>query len=164
MLPTARDTKRITGNLMFALYFAGLGLWSFYAARNGHPVLGTIAAVLFAELSAVALRGAAKIGGVVYDTDAAQRIAGPLMELCAKARCPVPHVGIRTDSTRAAYVAPHKNADVLFISRRFLAAVDDRQLRGLIAHEVIHLAYGELRAAKRRAQYGRWVGAVVGAV
>ena len=164
VLPAARDKKRITANRVFAVYFAVLAVWSYYAARHGHPVLGTIAAVMYVELCVVALRAAAKIGGVVYDAEAFQRVAPPLRELCAKARCPVPTVGIRDDNMRAAYVAPAKNADVLFISRGFLTAVDDRQLRGLIAHEVIHLAYGELTRLRRRSRYSRWFGAVVGGV
>ena len=152
ILPPARDS-RIRGLHRFnAVYFAVLAMWALSSAFGDHPVLGLLAAVLFAELMVVAIRVGSHVGGVVLDTDAVARVAPTLQELCRRAGCQVPTLAIRDDRLRAAYVLQRQQRTILFLSRPYLDLVDAPKLRALLAHEVIHIARGDAVAGRKRAR------------
>ena len=152
ILPPARDS-RLRGVQRFnAVYFAVLAAWALGSVFAGHPALGLLAAGFFVELTIVAIRVGSHVGGVVLDTDAVARVATPLHELCERAGCRVPTLAIRDDRLRAAYVLQRKQTAILYLSQPYPGLVDARELRALLAHEVIHIARGDAASGQRRAR------------
>lgn len=118
--------------------------------------------MVFLELGLAAIRLATLTGVVIYRDDLAKRIAPPVLELCSRAGCGLPKVVLRNDAIRAACVRRGRERVLLILSVPFLDTVDDRQLRAILAHEVIHIARNDLRWAKARASVTLLVTAAAG--
>lgn len=142
------DSRRVRLN---ALLFVAYGVWAAVLTVHGAPVLGPVAALVFVELALAAYRVSTVTGSTVTDETAAARVAPLLDELCARARCPVPRVVLRDDTVRAAAVRRQRKETTLVLSRPFVARIDDQALKAILAHEVVHLVRGDLRAARVRA-------------
>ena len=142
------DIRRVRLN---ALLFVAYGIWAAVLTVHGAPVLGPVAALVFVELALAAFRISTVTGSTVTDEAAAARLAPLLDELCARGRCPVPMVVLRDDTVRAAAVRRLRRETTLVISRPFVARIDDHALKAILAHEVVHLIRGDLRAARVRA-------------
>jgi heat shock protein HtpX len=141
------------GRLWFnCVYFLVLGVWSVVGSWHQHRVWGLVAGLVFLELALAVLRVATFVGAVVYTEELAQRIAPPLEELCARGGCPLPRVVIRDDAVRAASVRRSQERVLLVLSAPFVDLVDDRQLRAILAHEVVHIIRPDLNWARAR----RW--------
>jgi heat shock protein HtpX len=87
---------------------------------------------------------------VLYSDALAGRIAPLLEELCTRAACTTPKVVIRDDAMRAACVRKHRGRLLLVLSGSYLDRVDDRELRAVLAHEVVHIARDDLHWVKVR--------------
>jgi Zn-dependent protease with chaperone function len=101
-------------------------------------------------------------GPVIDDDEIKARVSPPLIELCAMVGVPAPHVRIQRSMISVAMTS-YKNDPLLCISPDFLEVVDDRALRAVIAHELIHQKHGDMAAGKKRgavislAAYGLFV-------
>ena len=148
-----RSRGRTGGRLWFnSVYFVLLGIWAVAGSWHRHRVIGILAGLVYLELVLTFVRIASLSGAVVYDQQLAQRIAKPLLELCGKARCDVPIVVIRDDGMRAAAVRRGRRRRlVMVVSGPFFNRMDDRQIRAIIAHELIHVARNDFAAIRRRA-------------
>lgn len=133
-----------------ALYMLAFAIWSIAAGWHRYPWLGVVAALFYLEFGLAGLRLATLTGSTVFSDELSQRIAPPVVELCAKAGCAQPRVVIRDDAVRAASVRAGRGGARLVVSQQFAASVDDRQLRALLAHEVVHVARGDLKWAWAR--------------
>jgi heat shock protein HtpX len=80
----------------------------------------------------------------------AGRIAPVLEDLCTRADCSTPKVVIRDDAVRAACVRKSRGRLLLVLSGSYLDRVDDRELRAVLAHEVVHIARDDLHWVKVR--------------
>lgn len=134
-------------------YFLLLAVWSVVASLHARLWLGVLAAAIFFEFGLAGVRGRQLTGSPVFDAHLATRIARPLAELCAGAGCAVPRVSVLSRSTRAAFVRPGRDdVALLVIAEPLVAQLDDHELRAVLAHEVSHVAAGDLERARRR----RW--------
>jgi Zn-dependent protease with chaperone function len=137
-----------------ALLFLGLGLWAAVLSARGEPVLGPIAAVILLEFSFIIFRSSMMVGGVVSDDALAVRVGPVVTELCDRAKCVAPRIMLRDDLVRVAGVMRVKGRITILLSRPFAERVSDQELTALLAHEVIHIARGDLKAANGRAIVG----------
>jgi Zn-dependent protease with chaperone function len=159
--PSTRRSSHALRWITIGLIFA-LGAWSVMASWHSHVWLGALAAFIFLEFGLAAVRGLQFASSYLLDEDMASRIAKPLIELCAGAGCKAPQVGIIDRSARGAYVRMGRGSPPqLTIARPVLDRLDDLELRAVMAHEVSHLAGGDLMRAQRRIATGR-VGVVLG--
>lgn len=133
-----------------ALYMIGLGTWAVAGCWHREPLLALLAALLYVERALSGVRGSMVVGDVVYDERTAQRIALPLFELCNRAGCHPPTVVVKDDRTVRAGVRNSQGEVQLVLSGLLVDRLNDRQLRVLLAHEVAHLASGDLARARRR--------------
>lgn len=145
--PPRRENHR---RLLNALYFFALSIWAAVLTFHGAPVLGPVAALILLELSLASYRAAGITGGVIFDETTAARVAPILAGLCHSAGCAVPPVTLRDDRVRAAAVRRSKNQTTVVLSRAFVERVGDEELKALLAHEVAHIAHGDLESARRR--------------
>jgi Zn-dependent protease with chaperone function len=152
---------------MRALACMGFGLWAAVLGARGEPVLGPIAAVILLEFSLVLFRSSLIVGGVVSDDVVAARVGPVVTDLCGRAKCGAPRIMLRDDFLRIAGVVRVKGRITIVLSRPFAERVSDQELTGLLAHEVVHIARGDLGGARGRAVAGVLGGyalvAVVGA-
>ncbi|HLK45110.1 MAG TPA: M48 family metallopeptidase [Acidimicrobiales bacterium] len=156
--PTTRTSPRAW---LMSTYMLLLAAWSVVASLHAHLWLGVLSAAVFVEFGLAGVRGRQLAGSPVFDEHLATRIARPLTELCAGAGCAVPRVSVLSRSTRAAFVRPGRDeAPLLVIAQPLVAALDDLELRAVLAHEVSHVAAGDLERARRR----RWSFMVGGGV
>lgn len=132
-------------------YFLALGGWAVAGSWHRYRVLGIVSGLVYLELMLATFRLATLSGAVMYDQGMARRIAVPLIELCRRARCAVPNVVVRDDAVRAASVRRRRGRVSLVVSGPFVDRVDDRQLRALLAHEVIHIARNDFAPIRIRA-------------
>jgi heat shock protein HtpX len=86
----------------------------------------------------------------MYGEELAGRIAPVLEDLCTRADCSTPKVVIRDDAVRAACVRKSRGRLLLVLSGSYLDRVDDRELRAVLAHEVVHIARDDLHWVKVR--------------
>ena len=143
----ARDRRRLQ---LRALVIAAYGLWAAVLGAYGEPVLGPVAAVVLFEFALVLLRAGRLTGGVVADTEVADRVRPLVTALCRRAGCPCPLVVLRDDSVRAAAVRRIRGRAAIVLSRRFAGTVTDEELAALLAHELVHVLHDDLDAARRR--------------
>lgn len=135
-----------------ALYLL-LGLWSLVLAFNGYLILGVICALLWFEFALLNARLVTLAGGPVEDSHLAARVAPALRDVCTRAGCPLPCVSLRGDARRGAAVVSRKGRVLLVLSRDLGNALTDDELRGILAHEVAHVALGGVETARMR---GLW--------
>jgi len=145
------DARRVQIN---ALYFAALGIWSVGLALTSEPVYGTLAAIVLLEFALAFFRIARLTGQVVGGERTSERLTPILIELCAKAKCEPPRVVLRTDARCIAAVRQRKGRFELLLLHQFVEAVSDRELRALVAHEVIHIVHNDIKLAKVRSVVG----------
>ena len=138
------------------------GIWAAALTIHGAPVLGPIAALVLFELALASYRAASITGGVIFDEAIAARVAPLLANLCGRAGCPVPGVALRDDAVRVAGVRRFRNRTTVVLSRAFVDEVSDPELEAILAHEVVHIARGDLGAARRRALFCVFVGTAAG--
>jgi heat shock protein HtpX len=94
---------------------------------------------------------AKSLSGPIVDDDAVKaRLTPPILELCAILAIPAPRVRVQ-QSLHPAAMTEFQKAPLLCISPDFLEAVDDRELRAIIAHELIHQKARDVTAAQGRA-------------
>jgi heat shock protein HtpX len=131
----------------------GGGVWSAALATQGRPILGVISALVLFEFALANWRLAGITRGAADDLPLAQRVAPLLRQLCYQARCEVPRVSLRADAVRTAAVTWSRRRMVLILSCELGHRLTDDELRGILAHEVAHVAYGDLNAARRRSRF-----------
>ena len=151
----ARSTTRLWWN---SAYFVVLAIWSILGSWYGQRVVGFLSALVYLELTLAMIRVRKFTGGTVYSEDLARRVVPPLLELCARARCAVPKVVLRDDTLRAASVRQGPGSLRLVLSSVFMSRVDDRQLRAILAHEIVHISRRDLKWAKLRV----WTALLIG--
>jgi Zn-dependent protease with chaperone function len=147
--PNAERHRRRVSAALFVV-MAG---WSGILAAYGQPILGPIAAVVWLELAVASYRIAGVTGSVTEDQVLALRIAPLLTDMCARLGCALPWVSVRDDNLRVAGIRLLRKQPVLILSRSLAIRLSDAELRGIMAHEVAHLASGDLESARRR---GLW--------
>jgi Zn-dependent protease with chaperone function len=152
--PSPRESNNRRDIRIRALLFLGFGVWAAVLSTRGEPVLGAFAAFTLLEFSLVLFRSAMIVGGVVSDDAVAVRVGPVVTELCGRARCVTPQVMLRDDFLRVAGVMRVKGRITLVLSRSFVERVSDQELTALLAHEVVHIARGDLKAARGRAIVG----------
>jgi heat shock protein HtpX len=139
---------------MRALLFLGFGFWAAVLSARGEPVLGPIAAVILLEYSLVVFRSSMVVGGVVSDDALAARVGPAVTELCDRAKCVAPRIMLRDDFLRLAGVVRVRGRITIVLSQPFAERLSDQELTALLAHEVIHIARGDLYAARGRGTVG----------
>ena len=147
--PASRPRLRFGTWVVVAL----LLLLAFWAASDGwrrSPVLAVIATVIYLEFALTATRITRASGRVTYSEALAQRLVPPLVELSDRAGCSSPRVVVRDGFVRAAGVRTRKGQMELILSREFLDRVNDRALRAVLAHEIIHIVRRDIRWVKIR--------------
>jgi len=146
-----RGRMRFRGRLWFnSVYFLALGVWAVAGSWHQHRVLGLVAGLVYLELTLAVFRVSTLVGGVVYREELGERIAPVLEDLCTRAACSLPKVVIRDDAVRAASVRKSRGRVLLVLSGPYVDQVDDRQMRAVLAHEVVHIARDDLNWAKAR--------------
>jgi heat shock protein HtpX len=146
-----RGPLRARGRLWFnSAYFLALGAWAVIGSWHQHRVLGLVAGLVYFELTLAVFRASTLVGGVAYREELADRIAPLLEDLCTRAVCSTPKVVIRADAVRAACVRKSRGRLLLVLSDPYLDRVDDRELRAVLAHEVVHIARDDLHWVKVR--------------
>jgi Zn-dependent protease with chaperone function len=160
--PQSRS-RAVSGARFFALYTVAVGVWALAAGWNRQPVLSVLAALFYLQVALSGVRGSMLVGDVVYDESQVRRIAPPLFELCGRANCQPPTVVVRNDRIRGAAVRASQGEKQLVLSGVLVDRLNDRQLRAIVAHEVAHLASGDLTRVRRRAVTGVTTG-LAGAV
>jgi heat shock protein HtpX len=148
-----------------ALLFLGYVVWAAFTIRQD-AVGGALATLFWLDMTVVSIRMASLTGTVVWDRDTATRVAPMVRELCEKARCIAPRVMLRSDARRAAGVRRGRRGGrpTLILSVDFARRVDDNSLRAVLAHEVVHIVRGDLRAARVRSLVAFFVGGLAGGV
>jgi heat shock protein HtpX len=131
----------------------GGGVWSAALATQGRAILGVTSALVLFEFALANWRLAGITRGAADDLPLAERVAPLLRQLCYQARCDVPRVSLRADAVRTAAVIWSRRRPVLILSCEFGHRLTDDELRGILAHEVAHLAYGDLDAARQRGRF-----------
>src|SRR6266851_1098859 len=162
--PPGGTVKHRVRGWIAPMYLLVLGIWSVAATWHRHLLLGVTAGLVYLEFGLALTRAAKFRGGTVFSDELAKRIAPPVVELSARAGCNPPRVMIRDDSVRAACVRAVGRAPLLVVSQPFIERVDDRQLRAIVAHEIIHIVRRDLRWAKLRAGVSVLVGGAAGGV
>ena len=152
--PSARGSDSGHVMRMRALVCLGFGFWAAVLCARGEPVLGPIAAVILLEFSLVLFRSSQIVGGVVSDDAVAARVGPVVTELCGRAKCGAPQIMLRDDFLRVAGVVRVRGRITIVLSRPFAERVSDQELTALLAHEVVHIARGDLGAARGRAIVG----------
>lgn len=147
----ARWNARVYGWIT-VFSFTALGIWSGVLAAHGLPVLGTISAFVLLELALGSWRLLGVTRGPVEDVPLATRVAPLVRQLCGQVRCETPRVSLRGDTVRSAAVVLSRRRTVLVLSRELGHRLTDIELRGILAHEVAHLACGDLTASRRRSR------------
>ena len=147
-------SRSIGASRFVALYMIGLGVWAVAAGWPRQPVLAVLAGLIYVEVALSGLRVSMLVGDVVYDESQARRIARSLFELCDRAGCQPPTVVVRNDRLRGAAVRVWQGEIQLLLSALLVDRLTDRQLRAIIAHEVAHLAAGDLPRVRRRVVAG----------
>lgn len=94
------------------------------------------------------------MGGVVSDDALAARVGPVVTELCGRAKCVAPRIMLRDDFVPIAGIVRVEGRITISLSRPFAERVSDQELTALLAHEVIHVARGDLNASHRRATVG----------
>jgi len=142
---SARAPSGVRSSVYLA-YLLAFAVWCIVASWRTHPLLGVLSALVFVELGLARVRGLQLAGGYVLEEGTARRIAEPLRELCVQAPCRVPRVSVMMgDASRPAFVRPGRGGSPqLVVSSPFLDQLDDLELRAVLAHEVSHLATGDL--------------------
>ena len=156
-------TRAVSGARFFAIYMVAVGVWALAAGWHREHVLAALAALTYFEVALSGVRGSMLVGDVVYDESQVRRIAQPLFELCGRADCQPPTVVVRNDRIRGAAVRVSQGEKQLVFSGVLVDRLNDRQLRAIIAHEVAHLASGDLAGVRRRGVAGIAIG-LAGAV
>jgi heat shock protein HtpX len=149
--PSPGKPKDRRGVQMRALLLVGYAAWAAVLGVRGEPVLGPLAAVILLEFALAYFRAARIMGGVVSDEAVAARVGPVVADLCGRAGCAVPRVMLRDDSVRVAGVRRMNGRMTIVLSRPFVERVSDPELTALLAHEVVHIARGDLDAARGRA-------------
>jgi heat shock protein HtpX len=155
------DVRRIQAN---AVYFAVFGVWAVWLALAGQSVYGALSAAILFEMAFAIWRISSLTGQVVIDAEVIERLNPILIDLCSKAKCTIPRVVLRDDGLRVAAVRNRKGQRDLLLSRPYVEAVTDPQLRGIVAHEVIHLVHRDLMFARARAVVAFAAGFTLGIV
>lgn len=131
-----------------ATIYLVFGVWSLGLAFNGQPVLGAVCAFLWLEFGILSLRLAALAGGPVADPELAARVGAAVAEVRARAGCALPRISLRNDTRRVAAVVLRGKRPLLILSRDFGTSLTDQELRGIVAHELAHVALGDLAIAR----------------
>jgi hypothetical protein len=124
-------------------------------------VVGVVAGLVYLEMSLLGYRLATSTAGVIFSDQLAGRVAPALVELCGRARCVAPRVVLSEGSAVPAGLRRDRERVLLVLSASFVDQVDDRQLRAVLAHEVAHLARGDLKWVKVRLRVSLAVGVSV---
>ncbi|MGA2283143.1 MAG: M56 family metallopeptidase [Candidatus Dormibacteria bacterium] len=126
--------------------------WSAALAFNGEPALGPIAAILNLQFAAVLLCTSGRFRGVDPGAAAQWRVQTILAELCPRAGCAMPQVTVTRGGTRPIGVRGGwgRQPAVLLISVEHLDRLGDRELRAVVAHELIHVRHKDSTAARAR--------------
>jgi Zn-dependent protease with chaperone function len=142
--------KRIVGWLLGGLYLYGIPIMCVWLAITGHlTILFTIGACFGLQLVYLRFRLKSLTGPIIDDDDVKSRVTAPVLELCTIMGIPAPRVRIQQTLNPIAMSTYHKDP-LLCISPDFLENVDDRALRAIIAHELIHQRAGDVAAARAR--------------
>lgn len=147
-----------------AVYFGVFGVWALGLAFTGTPLYGALSAIVLFEMALAALRVSGETGQVVADPEVFDRLKPILIELSTRARCAPPRILLRSDTIRVAAVRRIKGDLVLQLSCPYVKSVDDPQLRGIVAHELIHIVHNDLRMARVRAAIAAFSGFAIGVV
>ncbi len=147
--PTRPGAREPFGPRPLATVLSGLYCaWAFALAFSGQPVLGPLSGLVLLEISLLGYRVLAMRGRVLDDPTLVARVDRPLRELCLRAGTAPPRVVVLSDGLRAMAVGRRKGQVLLIASARFLEGIDDRALRGVVAHEVAHLRRADLAVAR----------------
>jgi Zn-dependent protease with chaperone function len=147
----AKRVKRLRLAFGFTLFTVIIVLAISSVVVNEYPVVFGVGAILLVQSLIIAFRARRSSEPVVTDPEVEARVSPILIELCRAAGCPLPKVSIRRTLIQAAVIGQPQKPPLL-ISPDFLAAVDDRALRAILAHEVVHPRGDDLAATKRRSQ------------
>lgn len=130
-----------------AIHFVFFG-WSLIVAFNGEPVLGALCAFLWLEYALMVIRLQSLVGGPAEDALLAARVGAIVSDVRGRLGCDLPRISLRNDTRRIAAVVQRGKRPLLTLSRPFTATLSDDELRGIVAHEMAHMALGDLTTAR----------------
>lgn len=130
-----------------AIHFVFFG-WSLIVAFNGEPILGALCAFLWLEYALMVIRLQSLVGGPVEDALLAARVGAIVSDVRGRLGCDLPRISLRNDTRRIAAVVQRGKRPLLTLSRPFIATLSDDELRGIVAHEMAHMALGDLTTAR----------------
>lgn len=154
-LSTSRLAARVT---VFALSLLALAVG--YATGFPLGALGVVVLVSVAlewAASSLVTRGVLRS---VDDADAPAAVQSVVAEVSASLDIPVPDAVHDPDGEAGVSVLDHRGRTVLLVSGPLAADLDPVALRGVVAHELGHVAKGHLRRLPLREATGHVVGVV----
>lgn len=126
-------------------------VWAAIIAVPSHPVLGVAAGLFFLESALIAVRVGLPGPALALDPLTSARVRTFVAEISAVAGCAEPTLLIWPDVAGVARVFRRKGRTVLLMSKQFIDRADDGMLRALIAHEIAHIASGDVARAQVQA-------------
>jgi len=146
-----------------AAFFWMYAGWAAVGAALAEPLVGALTAAFWAELGLAALLMPGRSAEDETDPLVLQiRVAAAIEGVSRSMGVPVPGVTVRETPGRLASARLLRGRPQVVISPRLVARMDDRELRGLLAHELAHLARGDLRAARLRLRLAYAFGLLLG--
>ena len=146
-----------------ALRYGAFGLWCILGAWSItgfalFPVISALSLLVFIELALTAFHFASTFGGVVTDEAVSQRTADLIAPLAARMGLPPPVIALRDDMFRPAAMVKNGKITTLVLSISLIDELDDEELTALLAHELAHLHYNDLRSAVLRGRIASVMG------
>jgi Zn-dependent protease with chaperone function len=112
-------------------------------------VLFVVGAVFSAQFFVLTLRARKLLGPVSRNQELQTRVSLVLKEVCIQTQCELPRVSLRLTAISVGVTAIRGYVR-LIISPDFVAAVDDRALKAILAHEIVHLKLGDVQRSQMR--------------
>ncbi len=146
-----------------ALRYAAFGLWCLLGiwtitGFGQFPVESALSLVVFIELALAAFHFASTFGGVVMDDAVSMRTADLIAPLAARMEIPPPVIALRDDLFRPAAMVRNGKITTLVLSISLIDDLTDDELTALLAHELAHLHFNDLRSAVFRGRIASVVG------
>ncbi len=146
-----------------ALRYGAFVLWSILGAWSltgigAFPVIAVLSLIVFIELALTAFHFAATFGGVVTDEAVSRRTADLIAPLASQMDLVPPVLALRDDLFRPAAVVQNGKITTLVLSVALIDELDDEELTAILAHELAHIHFNDLRAAVLRGRIASVVG------
>ena len=143
--PQGPQKLRVSVAVRVVVYVA-FAAWSVVGNWKRQPVLAVLSCLVYLELAALMIHASACTGGIVYSDEIARRIGTPLRSSAGGHNARSHGSSSTNTRTRVLAVLRRRGPVVLLlVSLQALDRLDDRQLRAILAHEIVHVVHGDPR-------------------